>query len=73
MLGPFLEWSETDSTTLRYMLTLDGLAQAAGLTLLICGLIYPRHLLVRNDLASGTVVPMKIGMDGSGLGFVGRF
>jgi hypothetical protein len=73
VLGPFLEWSETDSTTLRYMLALDGLAQAAGVTMLICGLIYPRHLLVRNDLASATVVPMKIGMDGSGLGLVGRF
>jgi hypothetical protein len=73
VLGPFLEWSETDSTTLRYMLALDGLAQAAGVTMLVCGLLYPRHLLVRNDLASMTITPMKIGMEGSGFGLVGRF
>ena len=41
--------------------------------MLISGLMYPRTMLVRNDLASATVVPMKIGMDGSGLGLVGRF
>jgi hypothetical protein len=73
VLGPFLEWSQTDSWTLRYMLALDGIAQGVGLTLLITGLLNPQHVLVRNDLASMTVVPMKIGMDGSGMGLVGRF
>jgi len=73
VLGPFLEMMETDSTTAHYVLALDGIAQAAGVTLLVTGLIYPKWVLVRNDLASATVVPMKIGMDGSGLGFVGRF
>lgn len=73
VLGPFLEWSQTDSWTLRYMLALDGIAQGVGLTLLITGLMFPQHVLVRNDLASMTVVPMKIGMDGSGMGLVGRF
>ena len=38
------------------------------MTLLVTGLMYPKWVLVRNDLASATVVPMKIGMDGSGLG-----
>jgi hypothetical protein len=32
----------------------------------------PKPLLVRNDLAF-TVTPMKIGRDGNGFGFVGRF
>ena len=73
VLGPFLEMTKTDSATADYVLMLDGLAQAAGVAMLACGLIYPKHLLVRNDLASMTVVPMKIGMEGSGLGVVGRF
>jgi hypothetical protein len=73
VLGPFLEMMETDSTTAHYVLALDGIAQAAGMTLLVTGLMYPKWVLVRNDLASATVVPMKIGMDGSGFGLVGRF
>ena len=73
VLGPFLEMMETDSTTIRYILALDGIAQAAGVTLLVTGLMYPKWVLVRNDLASATIAPMKIGMDGNGLGLVGRF
>jgi hypothetical protein len=73
VVGPFLETSETSSATLQYILVLDGLAQAAGVAMLFGGFMYPKHLLVRNDLASMTVVPMKIGMDGSGMGVVGRF
>jgi hypothetical protein len=73
VLGPFLETTETSSASLQYILVLDGLAQAAGVAMLIGGAMYPKHLLVRNDLASMTVVPMKIGMEGSGLGIVGRF
>ena len=73
VLGPFLEMSQTDSATADYVLMLDGLAQAAGVAMLICGVMYPKHLLVRNDLASMTVVPMKIGLEGTGAGIVGRF
>lgn len=73
VLGPFFEMSETDSTAARYVLFLDGMAQAAGLTMLIAGALYPKHILVRNDLASMSFVPMKIGSDGSGMGVVGRF
>jgi hypothetical protein len=73
VLGPFMQMAETDSPLGNYVLLLDGLAQAAGVTMLVAGLVYPRHVLVRNDLASMTVVPMKIGMEGSGLGVVGRF
>ena len=73
VLGPFLETTETSSATAQYVLVLDGLAQAAGVAMTVGALVYPRHLLVRNDLASMTVVPMRIGMEGSGLGIVGRF
>jgi hypothetical protein len=73
VLGPFLTMGETNSSAAQYMLALMGGAQAVGATLLITGLLYPKSVLVRNDLASATVVPMTIGMDGSGLGLVGRF
>ena len=73
VFGPFLEMTETDSASLRYILMLDGLAQAAGAALLVAGVMYPKHLLVRNDLATMTVVPMRIGLEGSGMGLIGRF
>jgi hypothetical protein len=73
VLGPFIQMASVDSSIGKEMLFLDGLAQAAGLTMLITGLVYPRHILVRNDLASMSFVPMKLGTDGSGLGVVGRF
>jgi hypothetical protein len=73
VLGPFLEMTETSSATLHFLLVLDGVAQGVGVTMLVSALMYPKHLLVRNDLATMTVVPMKIGMDGQGLGLVGRF
>jgi|KBSMisStaDraftv2_1062788.scaffolds.fasta_scaffold80894_1 hypothetical protein len=73
VLGPFLEMSETSSSTAHFLLVLDGVAQGVGVTMVISALMYPKHLLVRNDLATMTVVPMKIGMDGEGLGIVGRF
>jgi hypothetical protein len=73
VLGPFLQMQETDSATLRYLLAIDGAVQATGAILVVTGILYPKWLLVRNDLASGNIVPMKVGLDGSGLGFVGRF
>jgi hypothetical protein len=73
VLGPFLEMTETSSATGHFVLVLDGVAQAVGVTLVMSALMYPRHLLVRNDLATVTVAPMRIGMDGNGLGLVGRF
>jgi len=73
VLGPFLQMMETDSATGKYVLFIDGMAQLTGAALMIGGMMYPKHLLVRNDLASMTVVPMKVGMEGSGFGVVGRF
>jgi hypothetical protein len=73
VLGPFIEMGETDSATARYFLAIDGLAQAAGAFMFIYGLAVPHNVLVRNDLAMLTVVPVHVGHDGTGLGLVGRF
>jgi len=73
VLGPFLQMTESNSTLGNGALTLDALAQASGVAMFIAGIVYPRTILVRNDLASMTVVPMKVGMEGSGMGLVGRF
>ena len=73
VLGPLLQMTETDSTLGNGALTLDALAQASGAAMLIAGFIFPRTILVRSDLASMTVAPMRIGPEGSGLGVVGRF
>jgi hypothetical protein len=72
VLGPFLEMSQTDSATARFILILDGAAQATGAALLVYGIMSPKPVLVRNDLAM-TVVPMRLAHDGTGLGLVGRF
>jgi len=74
VLGPFLEISQTNgSASANELLVLDGLAQGVGAALFFAGIMYPKHLLVRNDLATMTVLPMKIGMEGQGVGIVGRF
>jgi len=72
VIGPFAQLFQTHSATGDYFLVVDGGAQAAGVILFIYGMTSPRPLLVRNDLAF-TVAPMKLGRDGNGLGFVGRF
>jgi hypothetical protein len=33
----------------------------------------PRNVLIRNDLAMVQVTPMRLGRDGNGVGFIGRF
>ena len=73
VLGPFIEMGQTDSSTARYFLTLDGLAQSAGAFMFIYGLASPKSILVRNDLALLTVMPTKMGHDGQGLSVLGRF
>jgi hypothetical protein len=73
VFGPFIELGQTDSSTLRYILVLDGLAQGIGAAMFIYGIAVPKNVLVRNDLAMVTVTPMRFGNDGSGLGLVGRF
>jgi hypothetical protein len=73
VLGPFIQLTQTDSATFRYVLTLDGLAQAVGAAMFIYGLTTPKTVLIRNDLATVAWMPMPLGKDGTGLGLVGRF
>jgi hypothetical protein len=53
-------------------LVLDGLAQAAGATLLVWGITSTKQRLVRSDLASLTLRPMRVG-SGHGFGVSGAF
>jgi hypothetical protein len=71
--GPFLQMTQTESSTGNVFLAIDGIAQAAGATMLIVGLTSPKTVLVRNDLAEVHVMPMKMGHNGGGLGLVGTF
>jgi hypothetical protein len=73
VLGPFLEIGYSHSVTLDYALVLDGLTQGLGAGLVIYGIMSPRNVLIRNDLAMVQVTPMRLGRDGNGVGFVGRF
>lgn len=72
VLGPFIAMKNFDSSSGRYVLALDGLAQAAGAALLIHGIMSPKPLLVRNDLAM-TIAPSPMGKDGTGVMMMGRF
>jgi hypothetical protein len=71
--GPFLQMTKTESSTGNVTLAIDGIAQAAGATMLIVGITSPRTVLVRNDLAEVRVTPMQVGQRGSGVGLVGSF
>ena len=73
VLGPFIEMGQTTSATARYFLAIDGLAQSAGAFMLIYAIAAPRNILVRNDLAMLTVLPVKMGAEGQGVGVFGRF
>jgi hypothetical protein len=65
--------TRTETATGNVFLAIDGIAQAAGATMLIVGITSPKTVLIRNDLAEVRVAPMKIGQDGNGLGLVGTF
>ncbi|CAN5922837.1 hypothetical protein BH11MYX4_BH11MYX4_13030 [soil metagenome] len=73
VVGPFLQMTNTSTSSGTTMLAIDGLAQAAGATMLIVGVMSPRTVLVRNDLAEVRVTPMQVGEKGSGVGLVGTF
>ncbi len=65
--------TKTDTSVLNVMLAIDGVAQAAGATMLIVGLTSPKTVLVRNDLGEVRLTPMRMGQNGGGLGIVGTF
>jgi hypothetical protein len=76
--GPFLELNQVDSGVGRFLLVVDGAAQALGAFMLLYGLTTPRTVLVRNDRLSlgpliGPVIAPVITKDTSGLALIGRF
>lgn len=71
--GPFLQMTKTESSSGNVTLAIDGIAQAAGATMLIVGITSPKTVLVRNDLGEVRVMPMRMGDKGGGLGLIGTF
>ncbi|HEX4405337.1 MAG TPA: hypothetical protein VH560_10945 [Polyangia bacterium] len=74
VLGPFIEISKSDSAAANEFLVIDGLCQGIGAALFFHGLLSPRPILVRNDLALNVMVtPAPVGKDGTGMMFSGTF
>jgi hypothetical protein len=73
VVGPF--WDATESWTDRQkaFLVIDGLAQSAGLALLIYGLVSPKPVLVRDQPGLVMIAPLVLGRDAGGVGLAGRF
>jgi hypothetical protein len=71
VLGPFLVLGQAGQV--EGVVLLDGVAQLAGAVMLISGLAWPGTMLVRNDVARMSVVPMRFGKSGTGLGLAGTF
>ena len=73
-VGPFIQMANTSSATGNLVLVIDGAAQSGGLAMLIYGIVSPKTVLLRNDLATTPLVlPIRVGSDGYGLGLVGHF
>ena len=74
-IGPLIDLTNSGSATASTFLVLDGLAQSAGLALLIWGLTSPSPVLVRNQIDGPRVMPAPIvfAHGGSGFGLVGMF
>ncbi|MDI3290442.1 hypothetical protein [Polyangium sp. 15x6] len=73
-VGPFVAMGTLDSEGAgTFWLAVDGLAQTGGIAMLIAGLVAQEKRLVRSELdaASVTVVPLRFGPHGAGLGLVG--
>jgi hypothetical protein len=71
--GPFVQMAKTDSSTGNVFLAIDGIGQAAGAAMFIYGITSPKTVLVRNDLGTVQIVPMRMGKNGSGLGLAATF
>jgi len=71
--GPFVEMRYSGYASVDVVLALDGLAQAAGLAMLIAGIAAPKTVLVR-DFAGVTLMPKPIfGQNSAGFGLAGAF
>ncbi len=81
VVGPFIEIGHVDRAPFsgleKFLLVSNGLAQGAGVAMLIGGLASKRHVLVRRDVAGTTTVravPLTMGYAGlgAGIGLVGE-
>ena len=73
-LGPFIAMGTLDAEGAgTFWLALDGLAQSGGIAMLIAGIVAQEKRLVRsNEVGSSvTVMPLRFGPNGAGLGLVG--
>lgn len=75
VFGPFGAMGKEAGATGSFLLVLDSLAQAAGITMFSLGMVKPKTTLVRDDLSKIEVrpAPMTFGANGAGFGLVGRF
>jgi hypothetical protein len=73
--GPFIVLPHTGSATGDFGLVLDGLAQMAGVGLIIGGIAAPKVELVRDEVGTFKVAPTPLVFDnkGAGFGFKGTF
>ena len=74
--GPFVELTHSKTAEGSVVLVIDGVAQFAGLALLVYGISSPVMHLERNEPATSlrvVPVPMVFGRDSGGLGVVGTF
>lgn len=72
-VGPFIQMFNTSSAVGDVILAIDGLGQCAGIALLTYGITSPKHVVVRNDLATVRLVPVVAGQGSVGMGLAGTF
>jgi hypothetical protein len=71
--GPFAVLPATKHTGDFTIFLVDGLAQAAGVAMIVSAIIWPRTLVVRKQGARIALSPMRLGADGNGIGVMGSF
>jgi hypothetical protein len=74
--GPFALIPQCGGFASCYLGTVvDGLAQVAGLAMLIAGIAAPRTVLVRNDIGKLNIhpTPMVLGKNAAGFGLAATF
>lgn len=73
VLGPWIQFADTDTSTGRFFLAGLGGAQVAGAIMLYYGMTTKDHVLVRNDLVSSLRVTPMVAPGASGMALSGRF
>jgi hypothetical protein len=71
-LGPFIQLASANDGGSKMALALDGLGQAAGMTMLLIGLTTTKTILVRSGRAEVHVAPI-VTREAHGFGLAGRF